>query len=100
MLRRKYLRTQTIAHEKRKPGDSHFWSGLIRVKNPFVSLGHFKLNNGENIIFWKDKWLGNATLQQESPDLYSIAHRKKCFGCIGISYHIVKHFLSERISEE
>jgi hypothetical protein len=54
MLRRKYLRTHTITHMQRKSGDSHFWSGLMKVKESFLSLGHMKLNNGENIYFWED----------------------------------------------
>jgi hypothetical protein len=36
---------------RRKYGNSHFWSGLMRVKESFMSLGHFKLNSGENIRF-------------------------------------------------
>jgi hypothetical protein len=36
----------------------------MRVKEPFLSLGHFKLNNEENIRFWEDKWMRNVTLQQ------------------------------------
>jgi hypothetical protein len=99
MLRRKYLRTQTIVHVQRKSGDSQFWSGLMLVKNSFLILGHFKLNNGENIKFWEDNRLGNATLQQQFLELYSIAVGK-CFGCIGISNDTVKHFLSKRISGE
>jgi hypothetical protein len=39
MLRRKYLRTQTITHVQKKPRDSHFWSGLMNVKDSFLSLG-------------------------------------------------------------
>jgi hypothetical protein len=35
----------------------------MNVKESFLSLGHFQLNNGENIWFWEDKWLGNLTLK-------------------------------------
>jgi hypothetical protein len=76
MLKRKYLRSQTITHVQKKPGDSQFWSGLMKVKDSFLSLGHFKLNNGMNIRLWEDGWLGNFTLQQQYPSLYSITHRK------------------------
>jgi hypothetical protein len=55
---------------------SHFWSGLMRVKDSFLSLGHFKLNDGRNIWFWKDRWLGNFTLQHQYPSLYPISHWK------------------------
>jgi hypothetical protein len=52
----------------------------VRVKDSFLSLGHFKLNNGENNRFWKDNWLGNVTLQQQFLSLYSIARRKNTTG--------------------
>jgi hypothetical protein len=48
----------------------------MRVKDSLLSLGHFKLNNGENTRFWEDNWLGNVTLQQQFRSLYSIARRK------------------------
>lgn len=38
ILRRKYLKSQTISHVQRKPGDSHFWSGLMKVKESFLNL--------------------------------------------------------------
>jgi hypothetical protein len=74
ILKRKYLRTQTITHVQKKSGDSHFWSGLMNVKEPFLDLGHFQLNNGGNIHFWEDRWLGNFTLCQQFPSLYAITH--------------------------
>jgi hypothetical protein len=45
----------------------------MRVKESFLSFGNFHLHNGENIRFWKDKWIRNNTLQQQHPSLYSIA---------------------------
>jgi hypothetical protein len=76
MMRHKYLRTQTIRHVQRKPSDSHFLSGLMKVKDSFLSLGHMKLNNGENIHFWEDRWSGNFSLQHQYPSLYAITQRK------------------------
>jgi hypothetical protein len=76
MLKRKYLKTQMITHVQKKLGDSQFWSGLIKVKDSFLSLGHFKLNNGVHIRFWEDKWLGYYTLQHHFPSLYTIVCRK------------------------
>jgi hypothetical protein len=51
LLKRKYLKTQMISQVQRKPRDSHFSSGLVRVKDSFLSLGHFRLNDGRNIRF-------------------------------------------------
>jgi hypothetical protein len=70
------MKAQTIAKVQTKPGDSQFWSGLIKVNDTFLDLGHFQLNNGANIRSWKDKWLGNFTLKQYYPSLYLITHKK------------------------
>jgi hypothetical protein len=32
IIRNKYLTGQTIGMVERKPGDSHFWSGLMKAK--------------------------------------------------------------------
>jgi uncharacterized protein YdiU (UPF0061 family) len=48
----------------------------MRVKESFMSLGHFKLNNGMNIRLWEDRWLGNFTLQQQYPSLNAITRRR------------------------
>jgi hypothetical protein len=56
---KKYLRHYTIGKVERKPGDSHFWSGLMKAKEAFLMYGSFSLNNGKQIRFWKDKWLGS-----------------------------------------
>jgi hypothetical protein len=59
-----------------KPGNSHFWAGLMKVKEKFLQLGVFTVNNGRNVRFWQDKWLGNFTLQDRYPSLYKIVRRK------------------------
>nr|ABF96840.1 retrotransposon protein, putative, LINE subclass [Oryza sativa Japonica Group] len=46
LLRRKYLSKKTLTHVEKKPGDSHFWSGLMMVKNIFLSCGSLKVHNG------------------------------------------------------
>jgi hypothetical protein len=48
----------------------------MRVKDLFLSLGHFRLNDGRNIQFWEDRWLGNYTLQHQYPSFYAITHWK------------------------
>jgi hypothetical protein len=59
-----------------KRGDSHYWSGLMKVKDVLFSLGVFTLRNGEQIRFWEDKWLGNQTLMVQYPSLYQIVRQK------------------------
>ena len=61
---------------KKKPGDSHFWSGLMDAKNDFLNCGTFKLQNGKQIRFWEDKWLGSTSLKNQYPALYNLVIRK------------------------
>jgi hypothetical protein len=65
ILRNKYLTSQTIGKVERKPGDSHFWGGLVKVKEAFLRHGLFHLNNGRQIRFWEDRWLRNYSFQQQ-----------------------------------
>jgi hypothetical protein len=51
LLRRKYVQDGTIPQVQRKLRDSHFWSGLMKVKDPFLNLGRFQLCNGKNVRF-------------------------------------------------
>jgi hypothetical protein len=51
ILRNKYLFNQTVGKVERKPGDSHFWCGLMKVKKNFIRFGSFQLNNGSQIRF-------------------------------------------------
>ena len=72
LLKRKYLGTKSITQVERKQGDSYFWSGLMKVKNYFLNMGSWFINNGEQVRFWEDKWLGNSSLKDKYPSLYSI----------------------------
>jgi hypothetical protein len=38
--------------------------------------GSFFIRDGSKIIFWKDKWLGNATLREQYSALYNIVRHK------------------------
>jgi hypothetical protein len=49
ILRNKYLAGQAIGKVDRKPGDSYFWSGLMKTKATFLMHGTFHLNNGKQI---------------------------------------------------
>ena len=76
MLRNKYLANKTLTQVQAKPGDSHFWSGLMRVKSDFFNYGGFILKNGSQIRYWEDKWLDNTPLKDQYPSLYNIVRRK------------------------
>jgi hypothetical protein len=76
ILRKKYLSNQTIGKVDRKPGDSHFWSALMKVKSKFLGHGSFQLNNRAQIRFWEDSWIGNSAFKDQYPFLYNITRRK------------------------
>jgi hypothetical protein len=48
----------------------------MKVKNYFLNMGSWFINNGEQVRFWEDKWLGNSSLKDKYPSLYSIVRRK------------------------
>ena len=76
LLRKKYLKNETIAQVQKKPGDSHFWAGLMKVKDSFLNFGSFQLNDGNQIHSWEDKWIGSHTLRQQYPSLFNIVRKK------------------------
>jgi hypothetical protein len=55
LLRNKYLGDKSITQVSRKLGDSQFWSGLMNIKDQFLSMSSFKLQDGKQIRFWEDK---------------------------------------------
>jgi len=76
LLRNKYLGSQPLVQADWKPGDSHFWSSLMKVKLEFLRFGTFKVNNGSQVWFFEDKWLGNRALKDQYPGLYNIVREK------------------------
>jgi hypothetical protein len=76
LLKNKYLSQKTLAEVKTKPNDSHFWKGLMKVKDNFFSRGSFKISSREGVRFWEDIWLDEQTLASQYPHLYYIVHRK------------------------
>jgi hypothetical protein len=76
LLRNKYLGNKTLTQVNRKPEDSQFLIGLMNIKDQFLSMGNFKLQDGKQIRFWEDKWLGDNTLREQYLNLYSIVRKK------------------------
>jgi hypothetical protein len=76
LLRNKYLGSKPLVHVEWKPGDSHFWSGLMKVKQDFLRFGTFEIRNGSQVRFWEDRWLGDIALKSQYPSLYNIVRRK------------------------
>jgi hypothetical protein len=65
LLRNKYLKRHTLTKIVAKPGDSHFWIGLMKVKGLFLNMGTLMVNNEEQVRFWEDKWIENLSFMQQ-----------------------------------
>ena len=76
LLKKKYMKNKTLSQVAKQPGDSHFWSGLMEVKDHFFPRGKFVVNNGRQIRFWEDLWVGGVPLMNQFPELYRIARKK------------------------
>jgi hypothetical protein len=58
LLKRKYVGSKAISHVVWKPGDSHFWAGLVAMKKQFFRFRSLLIRDGLQICFWEDKCLG------------------------------------------
>jgi hypothetical protein len=76
LIRNKYLGSKIITQVARSPGDSQFWSGLMNIKDEFLRMGSFHLQDDKEIRFWKDTWLENTSLKEQYPNLFNIVRRK------------------------
>jgi hypothetical protein len=79
VLKRKYVKNKCLSQIERRLGDSHFWSGLMEVKNAFLRYGRFKVNSGHQPRFWEDVWTGQQPLTWRFPNLYSLVRKKNVF---------------------
>jgi exonuclease III len=73
LLRNKYLRSRTLTQVSAKPNDSHFWRGLMHIKDDVLAKGSFIIKDGTYTRFWDDTWMGDKPLKDRYPSLYNIA---------------------------
>jgi hypothetical protein len=76
MLRKKYLKGKTLSQVEKQKGDSHFWCGLLEVKNMVLQRGRFQVQDGSQTRFWEDLWLGREPLRVKYPALYNLVKKK------------------------
>lgn len=69
LLRRKYLRKRSFLQCSSKDG-SQFWKGVVQTKDILKWGVQAKVNNGQQVIFWEDIWVGCIPLKLEFPTLY------------------------------
>jgi hypothetical protein len=63
-----------VTHVKIKPGDSHFWRGLLKVREDFLGRGTFKIKDGSQTRYWEDTLVGSAPLKDQFPSMYNITY--------------------------
>jgi len=49
----------------------------MKVKRDFLRFGTFIINDGSQVRFWEDTWLGNSPLRDQYPQLYNIVRKKQ-----------------------
>jgi hypothetical protein len=76
LLIRKYLANRTLSQAQRRATYSHFWSGLMKVNDTFISKWTFEVHDGSQVCFWEDDWLGLGALKLCFSYLYNLARRK------------------------
>jgi hypothetical protein len=76
LLKNKYLGDKSLTQISRRSGDSHFWSGLMNIKDQFIKWGHFQVGDGQNTKFWRDKWLTSRPLSEQFPNLFNTVRNK------------------------
>jgi len=72
LLRNNYLGSKSLTQVKAKPYDSHFWRGLMKIKDEVLTKGSFSIKDGSTARFWEDNWVGNASFRDRYPSLYNI----------------------------
>jgi hypothetical protein len=73
LLKNKYLEDKSLTQISRRPDDSHFWSGLMIIKDQFLRWGHFQVRNGHATRFWNDT---SRPLSEQFSNLFNIVRNK------------------------
>ena len=73
LLTNKYLRSKSLTQVKAKPYDSHFWRGLMKIKDEVLANGSFIIKDGCQTRFWDDTWAGDLSFKVKYPLIYNIA---------------------------
>jgi hypothetical protein len=72
LLTNKYLNSKSLSQVKAKPYDSHFWRGLMKIKDEVLQHGSFSVKDGEKTRFWEDTWVGSTPFRFRYPSIYNI----------------------------
>ena len=71
----KYLSSKSISQVQAKPNDSHFWRGLMKIKEEVLACGSFEIKDGKQSRFWENTWVGQRPFREQYPSIYNIARQ-------------------------
>lgn len=72
ILRRKYCKGKLLSQISPRQGDSHFWTGILHVRDIFLSFCRRIVGNGKRIRFWEDDWWGGKPFAVQFPRLFNL----------------------------
>jgi len=72
LLTNKYLHSKSLTQVKARSYDSHFWRGLMKIKDEVFGLGSFVVKDGSKTRFWEDTWIGDRPFKVKYPSIYNI----------------------------
>ena len=75
-LKQVFIRIQDVVTSTCQTGDSHFWRGLLKVRDEFLPCVSFHIRDGTQISFWEDIWLGTKSFQELYSYLYLVAYNR------------------------
>jgi hypothetical protein len=83
-------------------GDQHYldtpiWKDILAGIDRFRAISNVTVGNGTSTAFWFDLWLGNSTLHDRFPILFSHSARLNLNVATALS-HGIRHFLVPRLS--
>ncbi|XP_020271874.1 uncharacterized protein LOC109847041 [Asparagus officinalis] len=62
-----------LQSRKYNASNSHFWNAVLSFKDAFLHNVKWSIGSGDNVRFWKDKWIGYNTLASIFPESYRLA---------------------------
>ena len=77
ILGRKYITDKYISGIQHIPGDSQFWTSLLKIKDIFYKFVKKELGDGKNTRFWEDTWVDDKPLKDAYPRIYDICFDHK-----------------------
>ncbi|PNT63927.1 hypothetical protein BRADI_4g22412v3 [Brachypodium distachyon] len=70
------LGQKMLSVAKSQPMNSHFWKGLMWVKEILLQFGEFQISKGKTVCFGENKWCGDMALCYKLPRLFYIVQNK------------------------